>query len=239
MNKTQILAVDDEPQIRKLLQIGLSSYGYIVLLVSNGQDALTTASREQPDIIVLDINLGSTPDGLDICRKLREWSTTPIIMLTVNEDKSTKLAALNAGADDYIVKPFDMEELEARIRAVLRRSVLEKSHSTTGEIRVHDLIVDLVKRRVMLKGEEIHLTPTEYKLLVALATHPGKVLTLSTLVLEIQGAAESPKSEHYLRVYINTLRKKLQDDLVNTTRPLYINNEPGVGYRFTDLQSGE
>ena len=234
-NKTQVLVVDDEPQIRRLLQVGLSSYGYTVLLVSNGQDALVTATRQQPDIILLDINLGSDPDGLEVCRNLREWSTTPIIMLTINDDKSTKLAALNAGADDYVMKPFDMEELEARLRAVLRRSVREQSNTASGEIRVHDLVLDLVKRRVMLKGDEIHLTPTEYKLLVALASHPGKVLTLDTLILEIQGPAESPKSEHYLRVYINTLRKKLQDDLVHTTQPLYIYNEPGVGYRFADL----
>jgi len=237
INKTNILVVDDEPQIRKLLRTGLSSYGYDVFLVPNGQEALETVARQKPDIIVLDINLGSEPDGLDVCRQLREWSATPIIMLTVNDDKTTKLAALNAGADDYITKPFDMEELEARIRAVLRRSVAEKSNTNTGEIRVYDLVLDLVKRRVTLKGEEVHLTPTEYKLLTILATHPGKVLTFGMLLDTI--ASDSPKTEHYVRVYINTLRKKLHDDSSNTTHPLYILSEPGVGYRFADLQPVE
>src|SRR4051812_15681813 len=123
MNKTEILVIDDEAQIRKLLRVGLMSYGYDVILVSNGEDGLQSAAEQKPDIIVLDINLGSDPDGLDVCRLLRERSATPIIMLTVNDDKRTKLSALNAGADDYVTKPFDMEELEARIRAVLRRSV--------------------------------------------------------------------------------------------------------------------
>ena len=239
MNKTEILVVDDEPQIRKLLRVGLTSYGYEIVLVTNGQDALLSEARQKPDLIVLDINLGSNPDGLDVCRELRARSATPIIMLTVNDDKQTKLAALNAGADDYITKPFDMEELEARIRAVLRRSVAEKSSSLSGEIRVHELVLDLIKHRVTFKGSEIHLTPTEYKLLTVLATHPGKVLTFKTLIQEIKGEDEAPKNEHYVRVYINLLRKKLQDDPANTIRPLYIHNEPGVGYRFADLQPVE
>ena len=209
INKTEILVVDDEPQIRKLLQIGLSSYGYGVTTVPTGSDALASVARQPPDILVLDINLGTAPNGLDVCRELREWSTTPVIMLTVNDDKRVKLAALNAGADDYITKPFDMEELEARVRAVLRRAVTEKSHTASGEIRSHDLVLDLVKRRVTLAGEEIHVTPTEYKLLTALAIHAGKVLTYSALQEEIPG---SPRTEHYIRVYINALRKKLRDD---------------------------
>ena len=236
INKTAVLVVDDEPQIRKLLQIGLSSYSYDVILVASGQQALESAARRPPDLILLDINLGTDPDGLDVCRALREWSTTPIIMLTVNDDKWIKLAALNAGADDYITKPFDMEELEARIRAVLRRSAVEKSNTPSGKIHVHDLVLDLVRRRVTLKGEEIHLTPTEYKLLCALASHPGRVLTFHALLDEIKGNSENPKTEHYVRVYINMLRKKLRDDSAHTTRPLYIYNEPGVGYRFADLQ---
>jgi len=234
-----ILVVDDEPQIRKLLRTGLSSYGYDLRLASSADEALETVARQPPDILILDINLGAGSDGLEFCRRLREWSLTPVIMLTVNDDKRTRLAALNAGADDYITKPFDMEELEARIRAVLRRSALEKSHSASGEIHSRDLLIDLIKRRVTLKGEEIHLTPTEYKLLTALATHPGKVLTFNALLEEIKGTSDAPKTEHYVRVYINTLRKKLRDDSANTTRPTYIYNEPGVGYRFADLQPVE
>ena len=236
INRTEILVVDDEPQIRKLLQIGLTSYGYDVITVASGEDALASVARRPPDIVVLDVNLGTAPNGLEVCHKLREWSATPIIMLTVNDDKRVKLAALNAGADDYITKPFDMEELEARVRAVLRRAASEKSHTASGEVRIHDLVLDLVKRRVTLGGEEIHITPTEYKLLTALAIHPGKVLTFSALQEEISG---SPKTEHYIRVYINALRKKLRDDSTHTTYPRYIFNEPGVGYRFADLEPAE
>ncbi len=236
MDRTAILVVDDEPQIRKLLHTGLSSFGYDLLLAANGQEALTMVARQQPDIIVLDINLGSEPDGLTVCRQLRPWSATPIIILTVNDDKRIRLAALNAGADDYITKPFDMEELEARIRAVLRRSVAEKSDVSDAIIHIHDLTIDRVKRRVTLKGDDVHLTPTEYKLLTALASHPGRVLTFTALLDEIDKTTESPKSEHLVRVYINTLRKKLHDDSASTTHPLYIYNEPSVGYRFADLQ---
>jgi len=236
INRTAILVVDDEPQIRKLLRTGLSSYGYDLELAASADEALATVARQPTDIIILDINLAAGADGLEVCRQLREWSMTPVIMLTINDDKRTRLAALNAGADDYITKPFDMEELEARIRAVLRRSALERSHTATGEIRSRDLVIDLIKRRVTLKGDEIHLTPTEYKLLTVLATHPGKVLTFNALLEEIKGAADAPKTEHYVRVYINTLRKKLRDDSANTTHPSYIYNEPGVGYRFADLQ---
>ncbi len=239
MDRIVILVVDDEPQIRKLLRTGLSSFGYEVLLAANGQEALTMVARQQPDIIVLDINLGSEPDGLAVCRLLRQWSVTPIIMLTVNDDKRLRLAALNAGADDYITKPFDMEELEARVRAVLRRSVAEKADAMGAVIHVRDLTIDLVKRRVTLKGDDVHLTPTEYKLLTALAAHPGRVLTFTALLDEIDKTTESPKSEHLVRVYINTLRKKLHDDSASTTHPLYIYNEPGVGYRFADLQPVE
>ena len=234
-NQTEILVVDDEPQIRRLLRTGLASYDYEIVLAGNGQTALETVAKQQPDIVVLDINLGTGPDGLDVCRILREWSATPIIMLTVNSDKKMKLAALNAGADDYITKPFDMEELEARIRAVLRRSTVLRGDAELSEIRVHDLVLDLVKRRVTLKGEDVHLTPTEYRLLRALATHPGKVMAFQTLLDEIAQASASPRSEHYVRVYINTLREKLHDDAASAARPRYIHSEPGIGYRFTDL----
>lgn len=236
MNKTTILVVDDEPQLRKLLRRGLSSYEYEVTAVPNGTEAIAWAAHNQPDLIVLDISLGSTPDGLEVCNEIRGLSTTPIIMLTVNDDKNTLLAALNAGADDYLTKPFDMDELEARIRAVLRRSASADTQIPNGMVQVHDLIIDLVKRRVTLKGDEIHLTPREYKLLCALATHPGKVLTFDNLIEEIKGDTETVKPEHYVRVYINTLRKKLHDDPSTTMHPLYIFSVPGVGYRFTDLQ---
>jgi two-component system KDP operon response regulator KdpE len=231
MNPIKILAIDDEPQIRKLLQRGLKGYGYEVIVAADGQEALTLAVRQFPDVIVLDIHLQSQPDGVKVCQDLREWSKIPIIVLSVREDKKTKVAALNAGADDYLTKPFDMEELEARIRAVLRRSTAVEAGNPMSEICIHDLSLDLVKRRVMLKGEEIHLTPKEYELLRLLATHPGKVLTYRFLLDAVwPGPADA---DHNVRVYINTLRKKLQENIADT--PRYIFTEAGVGYRFADL----
>ncbi len=236
MQKIKVLAVDDEPAIRKLLERGLSSFGYEVLSAETGTAALDLTARQDPEIILLDLNLETPMDGLDVCRQIREWSKTPIIILTVRDEKRLKLATLNAGADDYILKPFDMEELEARIRAVLRRSAYEESHSPSGEILVHDLIIDLVRRRVLLGGEEVHLTPKEYELLRILATNPGKVMTFKTLLEQLWGQFSSPKPEHNVRVYVNTLRKKLKDDPSTTHKPRFIFNEPGVGYRFTDLE---
>jgi two-component system, OmpR family, KDP operon response regulator KdpE len=237
MTKVKILVLDDEPAIRKLLERGLTSYGYTVFVTKNGQEALNIAARQLPNLILLDINLETRPDGLDVCRELREWSKTPIIMLTVQDQKQVKLAALNAGADDYITKPFDMEELEARIRAVLRRSAYEGAKAPSGEIHIHDLTLDLVNRRVKLSDDEIHLTPKEYDLLRVLATNPGKVLTFRALLREVWGLENGNTPVHNIRVNINTLRKKLKDDPTAVKKPVYIFNEPGIGYRFAELQA--
>lgn len=236
MIKVKVLVVDDESAIRKLLQRGLTGYGYRVEVATNGEEALTSAAQTPPDIILLDVNLSVAPHGLEVCQKLREWSKTPIIMLTVRDEKPIRLAALNAGADDYITKPFDMEELEARMRAVLRRSAANDMPVPNGEIHLYDLAVDLVNRRVMLHGEEVHLTPKEYDLLRLLITNPGKVLTFGMLLNEVWGPRADTKSEHNVRVHINTLRKKLEDDFSTTRKPRFIFNEPGIGYRFADLE---
>jgi two-component system, OmpR family, KDP operon response regulator KdpE len=230
----KILVIDDEPAIRKLLERGLSSYGYEVTAVSNGTSALDLAARQSLHIILLDVNLQSQPNGLEVCRQLREWSKTPIIMLTVRDEKPIRLAALNAGADDYVTKPFDMDELEARIRAVLRRTSIDATETASGEIRVHDLVIDLAAHQVTLRGEIIHFTPKEYELLCILATHAGRILTFQTLLDAVWGGIDSHRPEHNVRVYINTIRKKLKDDPTNTHKPRYIYNEPGIGYRFTD-----
>ncbi|MBA3868730.1 MAG: response regulator transcription factor [Anaerolineae bacterium] len=240
MMSTQILVVDDDPQLQKLMRVGLGSYGYEIILANNGESAITLAARKQPNLFILDINLGHRPDGVDVCKTIREWTTAPVIMLSANGDKQSVLSALAVGADDYVTKPFDMEILVARIKAVMRRSSLEASSISSGEIRVHDLVIDLVNRRVTLKGEIIHFTPIEYKVLTLLATNPGKVLTFNKLLMEIKGASsERPKQQHFVRVYINTIRKKLKDDSANRISPLYIFNEPGIGYRFTDIEASE
>jgi len=235
MSKIKVLAVDDEPAIRKLLERGLSRYGYDVTTASTGEQALEAGASVKPQMIILDIGLAAPSDGLAVCRQIRATSKTPIIMLTVRDEKQIRLAALNAGADDYITKPFDMDELEARIRAVLRRTAMEDSQTSAAEIRVHDLVIDLVNRRVILKKQDVHLTPKEYELLRLLATHPGRVLTFQNLLEGVWGEIDSTNPQHNVRVYINTLRKKLKDDPSSTNKPRYIYNEPGIGYRFADV----
>lgn len=228
----RILVVDDEPQIRKQLKIGLDGYGYDVLTAANGQDALTLTAQQQPDLIILDISLGSEPDGIEVCRRLREWSRTPIIMLSVHDEEKTKVMALNAGADDYLTKPFGMEELNARIQAVRRRVVTEPGANPKAEIRVGDLYINLVNRSVEVEGEDVHLTPKEYELLCLLAAHPGKVLTHRAILTKVWGS-EYGDMTHYVRVFVNQIRKKLRENPARNVR--YILNEPGVGYRFVDI----
>ncbi len=230
----KVLVVDDEPQIRKLLKTGLGAYSYQVITAANGHEALIDAAQQSPDVIVLDISLGSEPDGLQVCRNLREWSSTPIIMLSVRGDEKTKVTALDAGADDYLTKPFGIEELRARIQAVLRRTKEARRGAQQTEIVTGDLRIDLVSRRVYVEGEEIHLTPKEYELLRLLATNAGKVLTHRQILLEVWGT-EYSEMDHYVRVFVNTIRKKLRENPARNIR--YILNEPGVGYRFVDLES--
>lgn len=225
----KILVVDDETQIRKQLKIGLGGYGYEVLTASNGEEALVSAAQHQPAMIILDISLGSEPDGIEICRRLREWSKIPVIMLSIHDEEKTKVAALNAGADDYLTKPFGMEELQARIQAVLRRVVSDPSANPKSEIHVGDLHINLVNRLVYVKGEEVHLTPKEYDLLRLLATHPGKVMTHRAILNAVWGA-EYGEMDHYVRVFVNQVRKKLHENPARNIR--YILNEPGIGYRF-------
>ena len=229
----KVLVVDDEPQIRKLIKTGLATYNYQVITASNGQEALIATAQQSPDVIILDIALGSEPDGLEVCRSLREWSSTPIIMLSVRGDERTKVTALDAGADDYLSKPFGIEELRARIQAVLRRTK-EGMPANQSEIAVGDLKIDLVNRRVSVEGEEVHLTPKEYELLRLLATHAGKVITHHQILNDVWGA-EYKDMDHYVRVFVNQIRKKLRENPARNIR--YILNEPGVGYRFIDLDA--
>ncbi|MEP7289281.1 MAG: response regulator transcription factor [Chloroflexota bacterium] len=227
----RILVVDDEPQIRKLLQTGLEGYGYQVVTTGDGQSALVAVAQQQPDVIILDIALGSSPDGLEVCRRLRTWSKTPIIMLSVRNDEKTKVNALNAGADDYMTKPFGMEELQARIQAILRRSVVTDQTTPTAEICIKGIVIDLANRRVTLEGEEVHFTPKEYDLLCLLAKHPGTVITHGTLLNKVWGAGYEGM-EHYVRVFVNQIRRKLKENPARDIR--YIISEPGIGYRFVE-----
>ena len=230
--KLKILVVDDEPQIRRQLKIGLSGYGYEVFTAANGDEALVVTAQQQPDMLILDISLGSEPDGIELCRQLREWSKVPIIMLSVHDEEKTKIEGLHSGADDYLTKPFSMDELEARIQAVLRRISTEPGTNAQAEIRVGSLYINLAQRIVTVDGEVVHLTPTEYNLLRLLATHPGKVLTHRSILQKVWGP-DYAEMTHYVRVFINQLRKKLHENPARNIR--YILNEPGVGYRFIDI----
>jgi len=226
-----ILIVDDEPQIRKLLTAGLKGYGYDVLAAADGHEALTLVAQRRPELVVLDIHLSQGPDGLEVCRRLREWSRVPIIMLSVRGDERTKVQALDAGADDYLTKPFGMEELRARIQAVVRRAVAEPGAPPDSVIRAGALAIDLVNRRVTVAGEEVHFTPQEYDILRLLATHPGKIMTHPAILSAVWGP-EYADMTHYVRIYVNQIRKKLRENPAANVR--YILNEPGVGYRFID-----
>lgn len=227
-----ILVVDDEPQIRRLLHTGLSGYGYQVITAAGGQEALTLAAQRAPDLVVLDIALGSGPSGLDVCRRLREWSSVPVIMLSVRGDEKTIVEALDAGADDYITKPFAMEVLRARIQAVRRRMVIDTSAGRSAELQVGALLIDLVNRRVLVAGEEVHFSPIEYEILRLLATHPGKIITHREILQQAWGP-DYAEMTHYVRIYVNQIRKKLRENPAANVR--YILNEPGIGYRFVDV----
>lgn len=230
--KRKILVVDDEPQIRKQLKIGLGGFGFEVITAANGTEALILAAQQSPAVMILDIALGSRPDGIEVCRDLRQWSEIPIIMLSVHNEERTIVTALNAGADDYLTKPFGMEELHARIVAILRRTAVETGTVARPEISVHAVRIDLANRVVYVEGEEVHLTPTEFELLRLMATHPGKVMTHRAILNAIWGP-EYGEMDHYVRVYVNQLRKKLRENPVRNIR--YILNEPGVGYRFVAI----
>ena len=227
-----ILVVDDEPQIRKLLATGLGGYGHEVITAADGEAAITLVAQRRPDLVVLDVKLGREPDGLEVCRRLREWSRVPIIILSVKDDESTKVRALDAGADDYLTKPFGMEELRARIGAVMRRAAVAPDGAVTSVIHVGALEIDLANRRVLVAGREVHFTPQEYDILRLLATHPGKIMTHRAILSAVWGP-EYAEMTHYVRIYVNQIRKKLGENPAAGVR--YILNEPGIGYRFIDV----
>ena len=220
-----VLVVDDELQIRRFLRISLEANGYVVDEAENGQQAILKTARQRPDLVILDLALPDM-DGLETLRRLREWSQVPVIILSVRDSDRDKVALLDAGADDYLTKPFSVEELLARLRTALRHSHTEEKSAifTRGAIQV-----DLARRTVTRSGELVKLTPTEYALLRLLIQHAGKVLTHTQILKEVWGR-EYVHETHYLRVYFAQLRQKLEDD---PTLPTLILTEPGVGYRLS------
>ena len=220
----RVLIVDDEQAIRRFLRLTLTSQGYTVFEASSGLEALTTAANYKPDVIILDLGLPDM-DGCDVTLLFRQWTQIPIIILSVRGSESDKIKALDAGADDYLTKPFSTGELLARLRANLRRTSQAASEPifTNG-----DLVMDLPKRVVTLAGREVQLTPTEYDLLKTLVTYAGKVVTHHQLLREVWGKAYEQEL-HILHVNVSNLRHKIEPD---PTRPHFIITEPGVGYRL-------
>jgi two-component system KDP operon response regulator KdpE len=223
---TKVLVVDDEPQIVRALRINLSARGYEVLTAHDGGTALRLAADAKPDVVVLDLGLPDM-DGTDVIAGLRGWTTLPIIVLSARTDSADKVDALDAGADDYVTKPFGMDELLARLRAAVRRSS-SSGPEDEPTVRTASFTVDLAAKRVLKDGAEVHLTPTEWGLLEVLARNAGKLVAQKQLLRDVWGPAYE-KETHYLRVYLAQLRRKLEPE---PARPRHLLTEPGMGYRF-------
>ena len=226
IKKIKILIVDDEPQILRALRAGLAAQGYEVVSAADGEEALDKASAELPDAIILDLNL-PRKSGLEVCRELREWSSAPIIVLSVRDSEKDKVTALDLGADDYLTKPFGTDELLARLRVALRHAA---GREGAGEPVLHagNITIDLARHVVERGGEEVHLTATEYNLLAYMAANAGRVLTHTQILAHVWGDGYERETQN-LRVYISQLRRKLDPD---SLQPQMITTEPGIGYRF-------
>jgi two-component system KDP operon response regulator KdpE len=222
---TKVLVVDDEPQIRRALRTSLEAHGYEVVVVGTGEEGVLAAADAAPDLLLLDLGLPDL-DGTEVIRRVRAFTEVPVIVLSVRDAQHDKVAALDAGADDYVTKPFGMEELLARARAAMRRAVPEDPQPPL--LRYGELEVDLARRLVTRDGQALHLTPTEYGLLEALVTNPDKLLTHQWLLRRVWGQGYGTETT-YLRTYVRALRKKLGDD---AAQPALIVTEPGVGYRW-------
>lgn len=228
-NAPHILVIDDEPQIQRAIRTILTEKGFRVTTATRGEEGLTLAATNEPDIIILDLGLPDM-DGVEVCMRLREWTQIPIIILSVRDSERDKVAALDKGADDYLTKPFGIEELLARVRVALRHSASRKGPQDRQSKVVHagTLTIDLAWHIVKRDEEEIKLTATEYKLLAYLAANHRRVLTHHNILTNVWGPADADHTE-YLRVYMRQLRKKLEAD---PERPQFILTEPGIGYRF-------
>ena len=227
MAEPVVVVVEDEPQIRRFLRAALAGQGYRVFEAGTGEDGLIEAASRQPDVVIVDLGLPDI-DGLQVITRLRGWSTVPIIVLSARGQEPDKVAALDAGADDYLSKPFGVGELLARMRVALRHGARVDEGSVESTLTVGDLQIDLGRRRVLVQGTEVHLTPIEYRLLATLVRHAGKVITHRQLLREVWGPNAEDQS-HYLRVYMAHLRRKLEK---NPAQPCYLLTEAGVGYRL-------
>jgi two-component system KDP operon response regulator KdpE len=223
--ETKVLIVDDEHAIRRFLRTSLSAHGYAVYEAATGEDAIIRAVSIQPDLIILDLGLPGI-SGIEVTKRLREWTETPILILSVQDQETDKIEALDAGADDFLTKPFSVGELAARMRVAMRHAQKSEAEPVfeSGHLRV-----DLTARVVTLEGEEVQLTPTEYDLLKVLIKYAGRVLTHQQLLREVRGVGYQSES-HLLRVHMSNLRRKIERD---PSHPRYILTEPGVGYRLT------
>ena len=223
-----VLVIEDEPQMLRFLRPALHSNGYRVHEATTGEDGIRQASMRAPDVVLLDLGLPDM-DGLEVTRRLREWSQVPILVISARGREDDRVVALDAGADDYVTKPFGVRELLARLRVALRHSA-RGGEDESPRLVVGELEVDFEKRRVSVAGEPVHLTPIEYRLLTELARHAGRVLTHSHLLRQVWGPGYAEQS-HYLRVYMTQLRRKLERD---PARPQLLHTEPGVGYRLEE-----
>jgi two-component system KDP operon response regulator KdpE len=223
--RQRVLVVDDEPQIRRFLRLGLDGHGYEVIEASSGEAALRTAADARPDLVVLDLGLPDR-EGFDVLAQLREWSRVPVMVLSVRSREEEKVRAFELGADDYVVKPFGMPELLARIKAALRRRI--EAEAPAPVLRIGELEVDLVRRLVRVGGAEVRLSPKQYRLLQVLVVNAGKVVTHRQLLGEVWGTAHRDDVQH-LRVFVQKLRRRIE---ANPARPVYLLTELGVGYRL-------
>ena len=226
--KPLVLMIEDDPQIRRFLRAALAAEDYQFHEALTAEEGIAQAAARQPDLVLLDLGLPDR-DGLDVIRGIRLWSQMPIVVLSARGQEKDKIAALDLGADDYVAKPFAVGELLARIRAALRRAAPLAADGSDTVIRFGDVQADFEKRVITVAGEEVHLTPNEYKLLQVLIKHAGRVVTQRQLLNEVWGPQHTEQSQ-YLRVYVAQLRRKLERD---PARPRYLQTEPGVGYRLS------
>jgi two-component system KDP operon response regulator KdpE len=226
-NAPIVLVIEDERPLQKFLRVTLEGQGYSVVEATRGEEGLRHAAMSRPDLVVLDLGLPDV-DGVEVTRRLREWSAVPVIVVSARGREQDKVVALDAGADDYLTKPFGAGELLARVRVALRHAASTNAASGQAVFSVGQLQVDLLRRQVSVNGRDVHLTPNEFKLLATLVKHAGMVVTHQQLLREVWGLGSNEQS-HYVRVYMNQLRQKLEEE---PARPKYLLTEQGVGYRL-------